>query len=169
MVGTARIGKRRSPARSPCRARRRAAADRHAQSAPSRCRLTRAASRDVRPARASPPAANTPAAARRARSATSSAGSRCSRRGQHQRAPGAEPLDLALERRTLARSRTPRATAGPDRRTVSWPASARIVRRDLRVDIDPDRLRFGVVVHRFEAHLAAIAGLADAAERRCRD
>src|SRR5262245_25875871 len=48
----------------------------------------------------------------------------------------------------------------------SLTASARIVRRNLRVYVDPHRLGIGVVVHRLEAHLAPITGVADAAERR---
>src|SRR5690606_22591075 len=34
------------------------------------------------------------------------------------------------------------------------------------VDVHPDRLRLGVFAHRLEAHLAAVAGLAEAAEGR---
>jgi len=33
------------------------------------------------------------------------------------------------------------------------------------VHVDPHRLRLGVLIHRGEAHLASVAGLADAAER----
>src|SRR3954470_13647378 len=43
-----------------------------------------------------------------------------------------------------------------------------IERRDLRVDVDPPRPGVGVLAHALEAHLAAVAGLADAAERRSR-
>src|SRR5262245_17188422 len=44
--------------------------------------------------------------------------------------------------------------------------SARVEGSNLRVDVDPYRLGFGVLVHGFEAHLAAVAGAAHAAERR---
>src|SRR5262245_11081309 len=44
--------------------------------------------------------------------------------------------------------------------------SAGIKGRNLRVHVDPHRLGFGVVMHGFEAHLAAIAGTANAAKRR---
>src|SRR5260221_6980805 len=47
-------------------------------------------------------------------------------------------------------------------------SSPRIVGWDPGVDIDPDRLVAGVVAHRLEAHLAAIAGAAHAAEGRAR-
>src|SRR5215475_10162177 len=50
-----------------------------------------------------------------------------------------------------------RASPGP---------SPGIERRDPGVDVDPHRLGLGVLAHDLEAHLAAIAGLADAAERR---
>src|ERR1700761_8679323 len=39
------------------------------------------------------------------------------------------------------------------------PASALEMRRHVTVDIDPDRARFRIVVHRFEAHFTAVAGL----------
>src|SRR6185369_13529171 len=42
----------------------------------------------------------------------------------------------------------------------------RVIGRDLGVDVDPDRLGLGVVVHGLEPHVAAVARVADAAERR---
>src|SRR5882724_10239715 len=46
--------------------------------------------------------------------------------------------------------------------------SARIPRRNLGVDVDPDALDLGVFAHRVEAHLAAVAAGADAPKRRAR-
>src|ERR1017187_6746295 len=40
-----------------------------------------------------------------------------------------------------------------------------VPRGDLSVDVDPYRLGFGVIVHRFEAHFAPVSGLAEPAER----
>src|SRR5215475_15171554 len=45
-------------------------------------------------------------------------------------------------------------------------ASARIPGRYLRVHVHPHALHLRVLAHRLEAHLAAVAGTADAAERR---
>src|SRR5262245_25802020 len=47
-------------------------------------------------------------------------------------------------------------------------SSARIPGRDLRIDVDPDALHLRVLAHRVETHLATIAALPHAAERRAR-
>src|SRR5262249_30849828 len=65
------------------------------------------------------------------------------------------------------RRRTRRARAGRCRRTVAR-LLALEVRRNRRVDVDPNRLGLGVIVHRLATHLTAIARLADAAERTAR-
>src|SRR6185312_495819 len=43
-----------------------------------------------------------------------------------------------------------------------------VERRDLRIDIEPHRFHLGIFAHHLEPHLAAIAGLAEAAEGRSR-
>src|SRR3954453_16964077 len=65
---------------------------------------------------------------------------------------------------TVSPSRTSEATASRRDVISAIGPSARVVGRDLRVDVHPHRLRLGVFVHRLEPHLAAVAGLPDAAE-----
>src|SRR5687768_1521671 len=68
-------------------------------------------------------------------------------------------------RAIVSPSRTSSATAAA--RVAGRATSApRVPRRDGGVDVDPDRLGLGVAPHRIEAHLAAVARLPDAAERR---
>src|SRR5688572_8189275 len=66
---------------------------------------------------------------------------------------------------TISRQ-SPSGTASKRHSTRSLTASARIVRRNLRVYVHPHRLGVGVIVHRLETHLAPVARVADAAERR---
>src|SRR5688572_5036140 len=63
---------------------------------------------------------------------------------------------------------SPSGTASKRHSTRSLTASARIVRRNLRVYVHPHRLRVGVIVHRLEAHLAPVARVAEIGRASCR-
>ena len=92
------------------------------------------------------------------------------RRAQHQHAR-ARP---AVRSRRSSEANAPmpnttragRPTCTKDRGTHltarSLRSAARVVGGNLRVDVDPHRFGFGVLVHRLEPHLAAVAGLPDA-------
>src|SRR5512146_1238810 len=70
---------------------------------------------------------------------------------------------------TVSPSRTnSRIAAASSRIGAIAIASTPIVRRKLRVHVDPHRLRTGVFLDRLDAEVAAVAGAAHAAERRSR-
>src|SRR5207342_1913168 len=77
--------------------------------------------------------------------------------------------------RRTPRCRTPPARAGRHARRIEERISpphlrsaARVIGGNLRVDVDPHRFRFGVVMHGFEPHLAPVSRAGDAPEGRAR-
>ena len=77
------------------------------------------------------------------------------RAGTNHRQPCRRHAGLAGER--CAHERLPRG--------APLSSSAPVPGRQISVDVNPDRSRLGVLVHRLETHLPAVAGNADAAER----